>query len=105
VRVTLGAVARPLAVLATAIGEYEDAAAHLHKALELNEHMCARPWPALTQEGYGRMLLDRGRRQDASEGGWRLEQALGAHRGLGMPLDARRALEALAGLPAPGTRR
>jgi DNA-binding SARP family transcriptional activator len=86
----LGAVARPLALLATAMGAYDEAETHFEAALDMNGRMNARPWLALTQEGYGRMLLSRGRPQDAAEAQRRLQEAAGAYLELGMPLDSRR---------------
>jgi len=52
----LDSVSRPLGILATLLGRFEDAARHFEEALRMNERMGARPWLAHTQEEYGRML-------------------------------------------------
>ena len=50
--------------LAAALGRTDEAEAHYVAALEMNEHLGARPFVALTQADYARMLLDRGRPED-----------------------------------------
>jgi hypothetical protein len=54
---------------------------HFESALAMNERMSARPWLAHTQEDYGRMLLDRGETERASE---LIAAALATYRELGM---------------------
>jgi DNA-binding CsgD family transcriptional regulator len=59
-----GAVDRYLGMLAAAIGEWENAAAHFESALALNRRMSAHTWTAHTEYEYGRMLLTHGRAAD-----------------------------------------
>src|SRR5262249_38070856 len=54
-----GAVARPLGLLATLLGSYDDAERHFEKALEMNTRIRARIWVAHTQHDYARMLVAR----------------------------------------------
>ena len=60
----LGAADHWLGVLATAAGRYADACAHFEAALARHREMGARPWTALTEEAYGRVLSLRGRPAD-----------------------------------------
>jgi transcriptional regulator with XRE-family HTH domain/tetratricopeptide (TPR) repeat protein len=60
----LGAADHWLGVLATAAGRYTEAAAHLEAALSRHRDMGARPWTALTEEAYGRVLSLRGQPAD-----------------------------------------
>jgi DNA-binding SARP family transcriptional activator len=62
--ISIGAVARHLALLATTIGRPDDAVRHFEHALDVNGRMNARPWLARTRDDYGRMLLSRGRGND-----------------------------------------
>jgi DNA-binding SARP family transcriptional activator/DNA-binding CsgD family transcriptional regulator len=59
-----GAADRYLGMLATAMGEWESAAAHFEAALALNRRMGAHTWTAHTAYEYGRMLVTRGRAVD-----------------------------------------
>ena len=68
----LDSVSRPLGMLATLLGRFEDAARHFEEALRMNERMGARPWLAHAQEEYARMLLGR----DEGEDRERAEQLL-----------------------------
>jgi len=61
----LGAADHWLGVLATAAGRYDEAAGHLEAALARHREMGARPWTALTEEAYGRVLTLRGEPADA----------------------------------------
>ncbi len=63
--VCLGATSRFLGQLATTLEHWVDAEDHFAHALELNEKMNAKPWVAHTQYQYGRMLLRRGKSEDA----------------------------------------
>jgi tetratricopeptide (TPR) repeat protein len=76
-----GSVSRYLGLLAATMERWEDAARHFDDALAMNERMGAQPWLALTQEDYGRMLLDRGYDE---RGRALVEQALATYRELGM---------------------
>jgi DNA-binding SARP family transcriptional activator len=68
----LGSTSRPLGMLATLLGRFEDAARHFEEALRMNERMGARPWLAHAQEKYAHMLL----RRDAGEDRKRAEELL-----------------------------
>ena len=61
----LGAADHWLGVLATAAGRYSEAVTHLEAALMRHREMGARPWTALTEEAYGRVLTLRGQPADA----------------------------------------
>ena len=58
-----GATDRYLGMLATTLGEWDRAAEHFERALELNRRMGAITWVAHTTYQYGRMLLTRGRHE------------------------------------------
>jgi tetratricopeptide (TPR) repeat protein len=55
----LDSTGRPLGILATLLGRFDDAAGHFEEALRMNAKMGARPWLADTQEALARMLLRR----------------------------------------------
>jgi tetratricopeptide (TPR) repeat protein len=82
--VSTGAVARYLGVLASTLERWDDAERHFLNALEVNERVNARPWLALTQEDYSRMLVARGEHDDAEKAQDLLDQALATYRELGM---------------------
>jgi class 3 adenylate cyclase len=56
---SFGSVARYLGMLAAAMSNWEEAAQHFARAIEVDERMGARPWVAHTQREYARMLLVR----------------------------------------------
>ncbi len=56
---------RGLGQLATVMRRWDDAEAHYRNALEIETRLQARPLVARTQYWYARMLLDRGRDEDA----------------------------------------
>src|SRR5262249_12048452 len=86
---TRGAVARPLGLLATLLGRYDDAERHFEKALELNARIRARIWVAHTQHDYARMLVERDRPGDREKAAGFAAQALATAREIGMkPLEA-----------------
>ena len=87
----LDSTSRPLGVLATLLGRFEDAARHFEEALRMNERMGARPWLAHTQEEYARMLLGRASRGDRERAEELLSRAHAAYRELGMQSDASKA--------------
>jgi tetratricopeptide (TPR) repeat protein len=72
----LGAADHWLGVLATAAGRYTEAAAHLEAALSRHRDMGARPWTALTEEAYGRVLSLRGRPADVERAAALTESAM-----------------------------
>jgi DNA-binding SARP family transcriptional activator/tetratricopeptide (TPR) repeat protein len=98
--VALGAVARYLGILGTALERWEDAESHFAQALELNAKMAARPWVAHTEENFARMLLARGEPGDADRARDLVEQALATYRNLGMDPHAARASDLLQQVPA-----
>ncbi len=53
----LGSMDRYLGLLAATLEQFDTAAAHFEKALEMNRRMGARPWLAWTQHDYAAMLL------------------------------------------------
>lgn len=64
--VCLGAAARYLGALCTAVGEWDRAEQHFETALELNRRMRAPPWIAWTQHDLAWMLHRRGKPADNS---------------------------------------
>jgi len=62
-----GAADRHLGMLAATLGEWERAADHFARALELNRRMGAATWLAHTEYEYARMLAARGRRDRAGQ--------------------------------------
>jgi class 3 adenylate cyclase/tetratricopeptide (TPR) repeat protein len=62
--VCLGAAARQLGLLSTALGEWDRAERHFDVALDLNQRMRAPPWTAWTKHNVAAMLLRRGRPED-----------------------------------------
>jgi tetratricopeptide (TPR) repeat protein len=84
-----GAVARPLGLLATVLGRYDDAERHFEKALEINARIRARIWVAHTQHDYARMLVARDQPGDREKAAALAAQALATAREVGMkPLEA-----------------
>jgi tetratricopeptide (TPR) repeat protein len=81
-----GAVARPLGVLATLLGRYDDAERHFEKALEMNARIRARIWVAHTQHDYARMLVARDQPGDREKAAALAAQALATAREVGMKL-------------------
>jgi transcriptional regulator with XRE-family HTH domain/tetratricopeptide (TPR) repeat protein len=80
----LGAADHWLGVLATATGRYTEADSHLEAALARHRDMGARPWTALTEEAYGRLLSLRGRPADAERAAALTESAMRTARELGL---------------------
>jgi len=60
----LGSTSRPLGILATLLGRFDDAGRHFEEAFRMNERMGARPWIAHTQADHARMLLRRNAQGD-----------------------------------------
>jgi hypothetical protein len=79
-----GAAARYLGILATTSKRWDDATPHFETAIAMNAAMGARPWLALTQEDYARMLLVRGRPADRERPRVLLDDAAATYRELGM---------------------
>ncbi len=82
--VAIGAVARPLGILATTIGDTDAAERHFEQALELNAAAQARPWHAHTQSAYAHMLLARARPADAERSRELTAAAASTYRELGI---------------------
>jgi eukaryotic-like serine/threonine-protein kinase len=72
----LGAADHWLGVLATAAGRYTEACTHLEAALSRHRDMGARPWTALTEEAYGRVLSLRGQPADVERAAALTESAM-----------------------------
>ena len=64
--VCLGATSRFLGQLAATMARWDAAESYFRHALELNDRMGAAPWVAHTRFQYARMLLRRGRADDAA---------------------------------------
>jgi DNA-binding SARP family transcriptional activator len=86
--ISTGSVSRYLGLLASTLSRWDDATGHFEDALTMNERIGARPWLAHTQEDYGRMLLERGETERASE---LIASAVATYRELGMETYAARA--------------
>ena len=65
--VCLGAAARYLGLLATALGQWDEAEEHLRAALDLNGRMRARPWTAHSHHDLAELLAHRGAPSDEAE--------------------------------------
>ncbi len=62
--VCLGAAARQLGILSSALGEWQRAERHFEEALQLNQRMRSAPWQAWAKYDLAEMLLRRGRPED-----------------------------------------
>ena len=80
----LGAADHWLGVLAAAAGRPTEAIAHLEAALTRHRQMGARPWTALTEEAYGRVLSSRGQAADVEQAGKLTESAMRTAEELGL---------------------
>jgi DNA-binding SARP family transcriptional activator len=83
-----GSVSRYLGLVATTTKRWEEAKLHLEDALAMNASMGARPWLALTQEDYARMLLARDDPGDRERAHELLDAALATYCELGMETHA-----------------
>jgi DNA-binding SARP family transcriptional activator len=88
--VAVGAVARPLGVLATTTGRFDDAEAHFQAAIEMERRMGARPGVAHAQHGLAAMLLARGAPGDRDRARALVRATVGAYEELGMGVWAAR---------------
>ena len=85
-----GSVSRPLGLLATVLGLYDDAERHFEKAIAMNARIRARIWVTHTQHDYARMLVARDRPGDRERATALAAEALVAARQIGMkPLEAK----------------
>jgi tetratricopeptide (TPR) repeat protein len=82
--VSLGATARFLGQLAATMAKWDLAETHLSYALELNARMKAVPWTAHTLFQHSRLLMRRGRREDAERSVRLLKEAVDLARPIGM---------------------
>ena len=96
-----GAMDRYLGMTATVLGDWERAEAHFQTALALNTRLGARTWLAHTAYWYARMLLARGRAEDADLLRSHLALAGGLARAIGLPTLLARASELGAPEPEP----
>jgi eukaryotic-like serine/threonine-protein kinase len=80
----LDSTSRPLGMLATMLGRFEDAVRHFEEALRMNERMGARPWLAHAQEEYAHMLMRRNAEGDRERAEELLARARLTYRELGM---------------------
>jgi tetratricopeptide (TPR) repeat protein len=99
-----GAVARPLALLASTLERWEAAAGLFEQALDQHTRLGARPWVAHTQREYAVMLLARGRPGDAERAAQLLRLALDGARTLGIRRLEARIVEAQEGPTTASTR-
>ena len=82
--VCLGATSRFLGQLASTLAHWDDAETRFKHALEMNGAMAAMPAVAYTQYHYARMLLRRGKREDALQASELIDEALAIAQQLGM---------------------
>jgi tetratricopeptide (TPR) repeat protein len=80
----LDSTSRPLGLLATLLGRFEDAARHFEEALRMNERMGARPWLAHAQADYAGMLRRRCSKRDRERADELESRARATYRELGM---------------------
>jgi tetratricopeptide (TPR) repeat protein len=80
----VGSTSRPLGILATVLGRFDDAARHFDEALVMDERMEARPWLAHTQQEYAGMLLQRDAEGDRENAERLRSRARATFRELGM---------------------
>ena len=83
----LDSASRPLGILATALGRFDDAERHFRQADLMNERMGARPWLAHTRCEHARMLLHRDAEGDRGRAVELLARARELYRELAMDDD------------------
>jgi DNA-binding CsgD family transcriptional regulator len=82
--VCIGAASYYLGILAGAAGRFDDAERHFRQAIAMNGRTGARPWLALAQHDYGKMLLSRRAAGDRRVATALLEECVSGARQLGM---------------------
>ena len=97
---TLGSAARPLGLVAAALGRVDEADAHFAHALAVHERMRAPSLAARTDLDWGLALQRAGRAGDQARASELLGRAAQATRELGLPALERRAREAAEAAPA-----
>jgi len=80
----MGPVSRFLGLLAGAMAHWSQAERHFQDAVTTSERIGARPWVAVVQKDYARMLIDRAEPGDRDRAGDLLAAALETARDLGM---------------------
>jgi tetratricopeptide (TPR) repeat protein len=80
----MGPVSRFLGLLAGAMARWSEAQQHFEDAVTTSERIGARPWVAVVQNNYARMLIDRAEPGDRDRAGDLLAAALETARDLGM---------------------
>jgi DNA-binding CsgD family transcriptional regulator/tetratricopeptide (TPR) repeat protein len=80
-----GAADRYIGMLAATLGDWEVAEMRFEAAMELNRRMGAATWVAHTAYEHGRMLVARGRAEDAGRAGLMLTEAAELAERIGMP--------------------
>ena len=83
-QLALGSTSRPLGMLATLLGRFEDAERHFEESLRMDERMGARPWLAHAQEEYAHMLRRRNDEGDGARAAKLASRAQASYRELGM---------------------
>jgi tetratricopeptide (TPR) repeat protein len=90
-----GSMSRPLGMLATILGRYDDAALHFERALEMNARIRSPLWTAHTQYEYARMLRLRAKPRDHNRARTFLAKAAATANQLGLDaLSSRASAEA-----------
>jgi tetratricopeptide (TPR) repeat protein len=89
--IALDSTGRPLGILATLLGRFDDAERHFDQAATMNERMAARPWVAHTWLEHARMLLRRDGDGDRERAMELLAGAQAIYRELAMQADLVRA--------------
>jgi tetratricopeptide (TPR) repeat protein len=83
-QLAFGSTSRPLGILATVLGRFDDAARHFEEALRMDERMGARPWLAHAQRDYAGMLLQRDGEGDRERAEQLMSRAHATYEELGM---------------------
>jgi DNA-binding SARP family transcriptional activator/tetratricopeptide (TPR) repeat protein len=93
VEAAFGSVARALGVLATTLGQFDEAEEHFEAAIDTERRMRARPWLAHAQHDLAAMLFGRGNTGDLERAGGLRDEARGSFSALGVDAWATRAAE------------
>src|SRR5882672_908735 len=88
----MGPASHYLGMLATVMGNYDDAERHFLDALELGRRMGAKPFIAHTQREWAALRVERNRPGDLAEGVRQLSEALAIYQELGMASFVERAV-------------
>ena len=94
-----GCASRQLGMLATVLGEWDEAELRFFEAREMHSRMGAKPFLARTELAWGEMLLARGEPGDDAAARERLAEAVVIADALGMVAVAARARALVAGEP------